>query len=122
MKGVGRSSYRITVRQLESMIRLSEGLAKLYGTEEVLIRHVTEAAYLLKTSIVHIEQEAVTFEEDETETLLQTNDIAQMDLDDHSTNNQEDLIQVCLHYFQIDTLANLKKYINIKLRGISKNC
>jgi DNA replicative helicase MCM subunit Mcm2 (Cdc46/Mcm family) len=81
------------------MIRLSEGLAKLYGTEEVLIRHVTEAAYLLKTSIVHIEQEAVTFEEDETETLLQTNDIAQMDLDDHSTNNQEDLIQVCLHYF-----------------------
>ena len=47
------------------------------------------------------------FEEDETETLLQTNDIAQMDLDDHSTNNQEDLIQVCFHYFQMSNLLLL---------------
>ena len=33
--GINKSSYRITVRQLESMIRLSEALAKLYCEEEV---------------------------------------------------------------------------------------
>ena len=63
--GVGRSSYRITVRQLESMIRLAEALAKLNCEEEVLVRHVTEAALLLKTSIVHVEQDAVRLEEED---------------------------------------------------------
>ncbi|KAJ3324283.1 MCM DNA helicase complex subunit mcm6 [Boothiomyces sp. JEL0866] len=62
--GVSRSSYRITVRQLESMVRLSEALAKLHASDEVLIRHVTEAAYLLKTSIVHVEQDAVSLEDE----------------------------------------------------------
>ncbi|KAJ3314566.1 MCM DNA helicase complex subunit mcm6 [Boothiomyces sp. JEL0838] len=73
--GVSRSSYRITVRQLESMVRLSEALAKLHASEEVLIRHVTEAAYLLKTSIVHVEQDAVSLEEE-----VEQND--QMNVDD----------------------------------------
>jgi DNA replication licensing factor MCM6 len=31
-------SFRITVRQLESMIRLSEALARLHCDEEVLLR------------------------------------------------------------------------------------
>ena len=86
--GVGKSSYRITVRQLESMVRLSEGLAKLYGSDEVLIRHVTEAAYLLKTSIVHIEQEAVTFDDEDTEAsaVLRAAEAAEMDID--ATNEE----------------------------------
>lgn len=33
--GVGKNSYRITVRQLESMIRLSEALARANCTNEV---------------------------------------------------------------------------------------
>eukprot|EP00842_Homolaphlyctis_polyrhiza_P006142 jgi/Hompol1/6529/HPOL_003647-RA len=57
--GISRSSYRITVRQLESMIRLSEALAKLHCEGEVLVRHVAEAAHLLKMSIVHVEQDEV---------------------------------------------------------------
>ncbi|OAJ42272.1 hypothetical protein BDEG_25744 [Batrachochytrium dendrobatidis JEL423] len=63
--GVSRSSYRITVRQLESMIRLSEALAKVHCEPEILIRHVTEAAHLLKTSIVHVEQESVPLEDED---------------------------------------------------------
>jgi DNA replication licensing factor MCM6 len=63
--GISRSSYRITVRQLESLIRLSEALAKIQGSTEVLLKHVTEAAHLLKTSIVHVEQENVSMDDDD---------------------------------------------------------
>jgi DNA replication licensing factor MCM6 len=62
------------------MVRLSEGLAKLYGSQEVLVRHVTEAAYLLKTSIVHIEQEAVSLEDDEH--VMRAAEAGEMDLDE----------------------------------------
>jgi len=34
-QGVAKNSYRITVRQLESMIRLSEAIARVYCREEV---------------------------------------------------------------------------------------
>lgn len=34
-QGVGRNSYRITVRQLESMVRLSEAIARALCNEEV---------------------------------------------------------------------------------------
>ncbi|KAJ3040792.1 MCM DNA helicase complex subunit mcm6 [Rhizophlyctis rosea] len=65
--GVNKSSYRITVRQLESMIRLSEALAKLHGSKQVTIEHVKEASHLLRTSIVHIERDAIEFDDDEEE-------------------------------------------------------
>lgn len=34
-QGLGRNSYRITVRQLESMVRLSEAIARALCNEEV---------------------------------------------------------------------------------------
>jgi len=34
--GAARSAWRITVRQLESMIRLSEAIARMYCQDEVL--------------------------------------------------------------------------------------
>lgn len=33
--GVARSSWRVTVRQLESMIRLSEGMARMHCSDQV---------------------------------------------------------------------------------------
>ena len=57
--GMGRSSYRITVRQLESLIRLSEAVAKANCVEEVVPRFVKEAYDLLRQSIVTVEKDDV---------------------------------------------------------------
>lgn len=58
-----RSAYRITVRQLESMIRLAEARARLSLSDMVEPEHVIEAARLLKKSIVHVESEDVALED-----------------------------------------------------------
>ncbi|OHT09830.1 DNA replication licensing factor mcm6 [Tritrichomonas foetus] len=61
--GVSRASYRITVRQLEALIRLSEALAKMNLDNEVRVDYVREATRLLKRSIIQVEAEAVTLED-----------------------------------------------------------
>ncbi len=55
----GKSSYRMTVRQLESMIRLSEALARLHLKTQVTPNYVKEAVRLLKKSIIHVETDDV---------------------------------------------------------------
>ncbi|OCH88332.1 MCM-domain-containing protein [Obba rivulosa] len=63
--GTGRNSYRITVRQLESMIRLSEAIARANCTNEIIPAFVREAYTLLRQSIIHVEQDDIDFDEEE---------------------------------------------------------
>ncbi|KAK5658224.1 hypothetical protein OQA88_2199 [Cercophora sp. LCS_1] len=63
--GVGRNSYRITVRQLESMIRLSEAIAKANCVEEITPEFVNEAFNLLRQSIISVEHDDVEVDDDE---------------------------------------------------------
>ncbi|KAL2190514.1 MCM-domain-containing protein [Thermothelomyces heterothallicus CBS 203.75] len=65
--GVGRNSYRITVRQLESMIRLSEAIAKANCVEDITPEFVNEAYHLLRQSIISVEHDDVEVDEDEDE-------------------------------------------------------
>ena len=51
-----KTSYRITVRQLESLIRLSEGLARVHCSDEITPAYVKEAARLLSNSIIRVEK------------------------------------------------------------------
>ncbi|KAK5998119.1 DNA replication licensing factor mcm6 [Cladobotryum mycophilum] len=63
--GVGKNSYRITVRQLESMIRLSEAIAKVNCVEEISSDMVTEAYNLLRQSIISVEHDDIEMDGEE---------------------------------------------------------
>lgn len=67
--GIGRNSYRITVRQLESMIRLSEAIAKANCVDDVSPNFVREAFNLLRQSIISVEKDDIEVEDDEDEVL-----------------------------------------------------
>ncbi|KAI9813700.1 MAG: MCM DNA helicase complex subunit mcm6 [Thelocarpon impressellum] len=65
--GIGRNSYRITVRQLESMIRLSEAIAKANCVDDVTPAFVREAYNLLRQSIISVEKDDVEVDEEDEE-------------------------------------------------------
>ncbi|KAJ3220356.1 MCM DNA helicase complex subunit mcm6 [Dinochytrium kinnereticum] len=88
--GFNKASYRITVRQLESMVRLSEALAKLTCSPTVDIRHVREASHLLEKSIIRIESDDYDIEEEEEEAPVDApaEGASDMDVDDSNDVQQ----------------------------------
>lgn len=46
-----KASYRITIRQLEGLIRLSEALARIHCSKKVTRKHVKEATRLIENSV-----------------------------------------------------------------------
>ena len=60
-----QTAYRITVRQLESLIRLSEAIARVHLSDVVIPTYVKEACRLLKQSIIHVESADVSLNEED---------------------------------------------------------
>ncbi|TRY55802.1 hypothetical protein DNTS_025648 [Danionella cerebrum] len=63
--GTTKSAWRITVRQLESMLRLSEAMARMYCSDEVQPKHVKEAFRLLNKSIIRVDSPDINFDQEQ---------------------------------------------------------
>jgi DNA replication licensing factor MCM6 len=63
-QGKGKTAWRITVRQLEAMIRLSEAIARVHMEPIISESFVEEAARLLRQSIINIYSEDVELDAD----------------------------------------------------------
>ncbi|CUM66533.1 uncharacterized protein PRCAT00004201001 [Priceomyces carsonii] len=86
-QGLSRSSYRITVRQLESMIRLSEAIARANCTEEITPSFVSEAYDLLRQSIIRVEMDDIEVDDNDNDT---NNAESHEDADDGNGNLPDD--------------------------------
>jgi len=78
MADASAGSYRVTVRQLEAMIRLGEARARVDLSQTVTAAHITEAKRLLKASIIHVAH-------DDVEVMMQSDE-----LDDELTRAAEE--------------------------------
>jgi len=76
-----KSTWRITVRQLESLIRLSEAMAKMECSDHVTTKHVSEAFNLLNKSIIRVEQPDVNLNDDDYDDLNTVPETDGMDVD-----------------------------------------
>mmetsp|Transcript_51155 Transcript_51155/g.134732 ORF Transcript_51155/g.134732 Transcript_51155/m.134732 type:complete len:800 (-) Transcript_51155:266-2665(-) len=54
-EGVEKFTSRVTVRQLESLVRLSEAIARVHLVQEVTPKHVLQAVQLMRASIRKVE-------------------------------------------------------------------
>lgn len=63
--GSNKRAYRVTVRQLESLIRLSEARARLDFSPTILVRHVNDAVTLLKGSIAKLDRPDLELDDEE---------------------------------------------------------
>ena len=61
-KNVQRSSYKVTVRQLESLIRLSEAMARAHCDEVIRPNYVREVCRLMRTSNINIVKGDIEFD------------------------------------------------------------
>jgi len=86
--GSSQSSWRITVRQLEAMIRLAEAMSRMSCSDEVQPKHVKEGYRLLNKSIIRVEQPDVHLEEDE-EPQDNEDEDDQMETDENQDPNKQ---------------------------------
>ncbi|XP_069816467.1 maternal DNA replication licensing factor mcm6 isoform X1 [Dendropsophus ebraccatus] len=89
--GVTKSAWRITVRQLESLIRLSESMARMHCSDEVQPKHVKEAFRLLNKSIIRVDTPDVSFDPGEDEKIVEDNSdyFSTTGEDDNASVNKE---------------------------------
>ena len=91
---VSSSSTPITVRQLESLIRLSEAIAKMYCQEDIEIKHVQEAYRLLSKAIIHVDQPDIDLNEYNRPTAPTTQEEETMEQDEQEKTNDDMKISV----------------------------
>ncbi|XP_022662061.1 zygotic DNA replication licensing factor mcm6-B-like [Varroa jacobsoni] len=108
--GVSKSAWRITVRQLESMIRLAEGIARMHCLDEVKEKHVKEAFRLLNKSIIRVEQPDIHLieeEEDEPQMDVDMEDKENQSMDAQAGSQAKPKRHLSIHFEEYRAIANL---------------
>lgn len=62
-KNSQKSAYKITVRQLESLIRLSEAMARAHCDYEIRPNYVREVCRLMRSSNINVVKGDIEFDE-----------------------------------------------------------
>ncbi|KAN0018811.1 hypothetical protein ACTFIU_008744 [Dictyostelium citrinum] len=118
--GTKTPAYRITVRQLESLVRLSESLARLHLDTKVLPKYVNEAARLLEKSIVHVETNDVVLGDDGDD-LMKGNAVENDNNDgDEEINDNDGIGKLTMNYAKYSQLSKLL-VLQIKHSGKEKS-
>lgn len=83
-----KTSWRFTVRQLESLIRLSEAIARAHCEEFVKREHIKEAARLIENTIVHVGCDYVDLNKDASQPATGGDVIQSQDMIDEQIDSQ----------------------------------
>jgi len=104
-----KSCWRITVRQLESMIRLSEAMARMSCSDQVMPKHVKEAYRLLNKSIIRVDQPDIHLDEDEVDEMEIDAEDDEQNAEPVEADSQPPVSkkQLRLSYEEYRTIANL---------------
>ncbi|KAL0226416.1 hypothetical protein P9112_013740 [Eukaryota sp. TZLM1-RC] len=89
--GVTKTSFRITIRQLEALIRLSEAFARLYFNDKVNLFHVSSAARLLKATRLYVDAEPIELDIGQNEEEIERNLIEENN-DNEPAEEQQDVM------------------------------
>ncbi|KZS10347.1 DNA helicase [Daphnia magna] len=108
---------RITVRQLESLIRLSEAMARMYCVSLVTKDHVKEAYRLLNKSIIRVEepdidledaeQANISVEQDETNGVPSSEDTDKQTASDATSDSAVQKKKISITYESYKAISNL---------------
>lgn len=117
-QGYSRSSYRITVRQLESMVRLSEAIARANCSDEITPEFVAEAYDLLKQSIIRVDVDDIEIDEDPEEPEEIATDVQAAIVQENTDQQKSDKQKVVVTYEKYVTMMNM---IVRKISEVEKN-